>query len=150
MAIAKIPPTSARDPSAIRDAWLARLGSLVDLVERWAEGWDWPTRRISKAMDDPEIGPYEAPALLIQAGVSRMMLDPIARSAPGAEGVVDLYRMPAYDDIASLYYYDDRWMLHDRMTDPTEDGPDHREEAKSLTESELRQALEGMRRCEVG
>ena len=26
--------------------------------------------------------------------------------------MVDLYLMPAYDDIASLYYYQDRWNLH--------------------------------------
>ncbi len=26
--------------------------------------------------------------------------------------MVDLYLMPAYDDIASLYYYGHRWNLH--------------------------------------
>jgi len=44
-----------------------------------------------------------------------MLLDPIARSAPGAEGVVDLYVMPAFDDVASLYFYDGAWQLHYAM-----------------------------------
>ena len=41
-----------------------------------------------------------------------MFLEPIARFAPGVEGVVDLYLVPAYDDIASLYFYDGGWQLH--------------------------------------
>ncbi len=48
------------------------------------------------------------PALLMQEGPSAgLILEPIARSAPGADGVVDLYLLPAYDDIASLYFYND-------------------------------------------
>ena len=30
----------------------------------------------------------------------------------GAEGLVDLYMLPAYDDIAMLFFFDDRWHLH--------------------------------------
>jgi hypothetical protein len=40
------------------------------------------------------------------------MLEPVGRSALGVEGVVDLYLMPAYDDIAAFYYYNNRWNLH--------------------------------------
>jgi hypothetical protein len=40
------------------------------------------------------------------------LLEPVGRSAPGTEGVVDLYLMPAYDDIATLYYYGNQWNLH--------------------------------------
>ncbi|HET6573757.1 MAG TPA: hypothetical protein VFG68_09165 [Fimbriiglobus sp.] len=40
------------------------------------------------------------------------MAEPIARFVPGADGVVDLYLMPAYDDIASLYYQEGEWKLH--------------------------------------
>jgi hypothetical protein len=48
----------------------------------------------------------------MQEDTGRVLLEPVGRSAPGAEGVVDLYLMPAYDDIASLYYCGDRWNLH--------------------------------------
>ena len=41
-----------------------------------------------------------------------MLLEPVSRSSPGADGVVDLYLLPAYDDIASIYYYNNHWNLH--------------------------------------
>jgi hypothetical protein len=41
-----------------------------------------------------------------------VLLDPVARFVPGADGVVDLYLMPAYDDIASLYFVAGEWRLH--------------------------------------
>jgi hypothetical protein len=96
----------------LRTAWLARLTILIEQFERWAKELGWETRRIDKTLRDAELGDYEAPALILQQDVARVLLDPIARSAPGAEGIVDLYRMPAYDDIASLYFYDDAWHVH--------------------------------------
>ena len=36
----------------------------------------------------------------------------MARFAPGSEGVVNLYLMPAYDDIASLFIVNGEWRLH--------------------------------------
>jgi hypothetical protein len=63
-------------------------------------------------MQDSQIGTYTAPALLLQKETARMLLEPIARSAPGVDGIVDLYLMPAYDDIASLYFYDSTWHVH--------------------------------------
>ena len=63
-------------------------------------------------MNDSLVGRYVAPALILQEETTRILLEPIARSAPGAEGVVDLYLMPAYDDIASLYFSNGEWQLH--------------------------------------
>jgi hypothetical protein len=94
------------------DDWLARLGPLVRSVEVWAQELGWATRVVEKPMEDSQIGEYKAPGLLMQEGVNRILLEPVGRSAPGTEGVVDLYLMPAYDDIASLYFYDGRWNLH--------------------------------------
>ena len=48
----------------------------------------------------------------MQKETTRLLLDPVARFAPGADGVVDLYLMPAYDDIASLYLVNGEWQLH--------------------------------------
>ena len=36
-----------RDPEAIRDDWLARLGELVGRVKGWAEQSGWKTREIT-------------------------------------------------------------------------------------------------------
>jgi hypothetical protein len=92
--------------------WLSRLSSLIESVDKWLSSTGWSTRRIEKKMQDPESCTYQAPALLMQKETTRIILEPIARSAPGAEGVVDLYVLPAYDDIASLYFYEDRWNIH--------------------------------------
>jgi hypothetical protein len=98
--------------NALLKGWLERLEELVRQVETWAKELDWSTRRIEKKMEDSKVGPYKAPALMFQRDTVRILLEPIARAAPGADGVVDLYLMPAYDDIASLYFYDNGWQLH--------------------------------------
>jgi hypothetical protein len=63
-------------------------------------------------MKDSRLGSYEAPALIMQKGTTRVLLDPVARFVPGAEGLVDIYLMPAYDEVASLYYVEGEWRLH--------------------------------------
>ncbi len=92
-------------------AWLDRLNSLIRQVDEWAKDLGWATRWIEKRMEDCETGNYVAPALLLQEETTRVLLEPIAQSAPGAEGVVDLYLMPAYDDIASLYFSKGAWQV---------------------------------------
>lgn len=100
------------DSGVLRDQWLKVLADLTSNVKSWAEDLDWSTRLIAKKMKDSRLGSYDAPALLMQKETIRVLLDPVARFTPGAEGVVDLYLMPAYDDIASLYLVDGEWRLH--------------------------------------
>jgi len=95
-----------------RETWIHRVTSLVDQVEQWARELGWSTRRVEKKLEDEWIGKHRVPALLMQEDTCRFLLEPIGRSTPGTDGVVDLYLMPAYDDIASLYYYSNRWNLH--------------------------------------
>lgn len=95
-----------------RTAWQEKVTTLVDQVEAWAKDSNWSTRRIEKTLEDSFIGDHHVPALLMQEDTCRILLEPVGRSAPGAEGVVDLYLLPAYDDIATLYYYNQRWNLH--------------------------------------
>jgi hypothetical protein len=105
-------PQGDRDPDAVRDDWLARLGELVGKVKGWAEQSGWKTREITKSMKDSVLGEYRAPALLVQRETVEAILNPVSRFVPGADGAVDLYLMPAYDDIASLYFLDGEWKLH--------------------------------------
>ncbi len=95
-----------------RAAWIDRVTSLVGQVEQWAREMGWSTRRVAKKLEDARIGMHRVPALLMQEDTCRFLLEPVGRSTHGAEGVVDLYLMPAYDDIASLYFYGNRWHLH--------------------------------------
>jgi hypothetical protein len=99
-------------PDALREDWLARLGDLVRTIKSWAEQSGWKTREITKLMEDSVLGEYRAPALLMQRETVEVILDPVSRFVPGADGAVDLYLMPAYDDIASLYLMDGEWKLN--------------------------------------
>ena len=117
MATAKVLKKTSSNVVAEQQAWLDRLDGLVTQIEVWAKELDWSTRRITKQMKDSEVGHYSAPALLLQKETTRLLLEPIARSVPGASGVVDLYLMPAYDDIASLCFSDGGWQLHDMSSE---------------------------------
>ncbi len=100
------------NPDATRDEWLTNLYELLAQVRRWTEGSGWRTRVIEKSMKDSVLGRYKAPAMLMQRETVEVILDPVGRFAPGTDGVVDLYLLPAYDDIASLYFVDGAWKLH--------------------------------------
>jgi hypothetical protein len=112
MATADAPDKTDSIAEHVRDEWLNRLRELISQIERWAQDDDWSSRWIEKRLEDSQIGKYRAPELLLQKDTARLLLEPIGRTAPGADGVVDLYLMPAYDDIASLYFCDGRWNLH--------------------------------------
>jgi hypothetical protein len=102
---------AAANGSPPRDAWLAHLRNLLADVASWASELDWSKKEIEVVLRD-EAGAYSAPGLLLQREAVKVLLEPIASSAPGVEGVVDLYALPAYDDIASLYFADGQWTIH--------------------------------------
>jgi hypothetical protein len=95
-----------------RRAWVDKVEKLVAQVELWGRELGWQTRLIDKRLDDSYVGKHRIQALLMQEETFRVLLEPIGRSAPGVEGIVDLYLLPAYDDIASLYFYDGQWNVH--------------------------------------
>jgi hypothetical protein len=100
------------NPEAVRAEWLDRLNALVGEVEGWARASGWRTRRIAKTVNERRLGTYRVPVLLMEKNTVEVVLNPVARFVPGAEGAVDLYVAPAYDDIASLYFEGDHWVVH--------------------------------------
>jgi len=136
----------ARNRVQLLHAWLDILGQLVHAVSNWAEELDWSTREIEKPMEDSEIGNYKAPALLLQDETTKALLEPVARSSPDSEGLVDLYLMPGYDDIASVYYYNNRWNLHHRTPDEPGRASSRDADAKPLTKASFRKALDEMKK----
>ncbi|MBX9790917.1 MAG: hypothetical protein K2Y37_18520 [Pirellulales bacterium] len=130
----------------LRDDWLKRLSGLIEQIKDWAVHLGWSTRTIEKGMHDLEIGAYTAPALLMQQDTYRVLLEPIARAAPGADGVVDLYLLPAYDDIASLYHYDGEWKLHYMFPGSPTVATTREAAAVSLSEEALRAVLDEMKK----
>jgi hypothetical protein len=146
MATADTSTNLAENKEKLRDEWLTRLSDLVETVRGWAEELDWSTRRIETKMEDSEIGDYKAPALIIQKETVRAILQPIGRPAAGVEGVVDFYIMPAYDDIARLFFYDGRWHLYHEFpgapaVEPhSQDQPLSRETFQAVLEAMMRNA----------
>ncbi len=100
------------DREAEKNAWLGRLEALARDVKGWAEAAGWRTRRITKTVNERQLGRYQVPVLLMEKDTVEVVLNPVARLVPGASGAVDLYLSPAYDDIASLYFEGDRWVVH--------------------------------------
>jgi hypothetical protein len=119
MAIAESEPR-IEDPEAVKREWLGRLEALVRDVKGWAEAAGWRTRRITKTVNERRLGRYEVPVLLMEKDAVEVVLNPVARLVPGADGAVDLYLSPAYDDIASLYFEGGKWVVHyDERPDPS-------------------------------
>src|ERR1700686_533698 len=95
-----------------RSQYQKRVKALVKRVTAWGEPHEWTTKPYPKKMRDVDQQIFEIPALFLQKGPTRVLLDPVAYDVPGAEGVVDLYLMPTYDDMASLYLQKGTWMIH--------------------------------------
>ena len=133
------------DTEAAKAEWLGRLHSLVDEVEGWARTSGWRTRRIAKTVSERRLGTYKVPVLLMEKDAVEVVLNPVARFVPGAEGAVDLYVAPAYDDIASLYFEGDHWVVHyGERPDPLATQRVVRITPRPYTEKTIRAILDGM------
>lgn len=135
------------DPTAVKGEWLGRLETLVQEVKGWAEAAGWRTRRITKTVNERQLGKYEVPVLLMEKDAVEVVLNPVARLVPGAGGAVDLYLSPAYDDIASLYFEDDHWVVYcDESPDPSasKDAVAQERKPQPYGEATIRAILDGM------
>jgi hypothetical protein len=119
MAIAE---TRIENPEAGKAEWLDRLSALVSDVKGWVEPSGWRTRQVTSTVTEPDLGSYEVTLLLMERGEVEVILSPLARTGPGTDGVVDLYLMPGYDDLASLDFEDGRWLIR-RASPPGPRGP---------------------------
>jgi hypothetical protein len=99
-------------PEVVVARWQERLNILVRQVKEWVEKDRWRTRIIEKPIDDRELGRHKVPVLLMERDTVEVALNPVSALVPGAEGAVDLYLVPAYDDIASLYFENGQWIIH--------------------------------------
>ena len=95
-----------------REQFQSRVTALVEQVRQWVEPHEWVTKPFTKRIRDIDDKVYPIPALFLQKGPVRVLLDPVAYDVPGAEGLVDLYLMPTYDDLASIYFEHGEWRIH--------------------------------------
>lgn len=143
-----MPTQPMLEDQSVADAqrtWLNRLDELIQSVQVWATEMGWSTRRIEKSMKDSDVGRYVAPALILQDETIRIMLEPIARSVPDAEGIVDLYLMPAYDDIARLFLSGGEWQLNFVWPGTPHADSTFESESKPLSKETLQQVLQEMK-----
>lgn len=95
-----------------QERFTARVEELVRQVKSFAESHEWVTKKYPKRLRNRSGELFFVPSLFLQRGPVRVLLDPVAYDVPGSEAVVDLYLMPAYDDLASLYLADGKWTIH--------------------------------------
>jgi hypothetical protein len=133
------------EPETVKAEWLGRLSSLVDEVEAWARAAGWRTRRIAKTVNERRLGTYQVPVLLMEKDTVEAVLNPVARFVPGADGAVDFYVAPAYDDIASLYFEGDHWVVYSgERPDPRATHSVVENSPRPYTEQTIRTILDGM------
>ncbi len=128
-----------------RDRFRQRVEALVEQVRSWVEPHEWVTKSYLKKMPDVDRQVFEIPALFLQKGPTRVLLDPVAYDVPGSEGVVDLYLMPTYDDLANLCFEDQGWAIH--YTFPPDSMETHslgEREALPLSEATINQVLDSI------
>ncbi|VAX38665.1 hypothetical protein MNBD_PLANCTO02-1545 [hydrothermal vent metagenome] len=80
----------------IKNQWIDQISHLIADIQRWAQTLGWSTRQIEKKLEEIEQGTYSVPALMTQKKTVKILLEPIARQAPGVDGVVDLYLLPEH------------------------------------------------------
>jgi hypothetical protein len=97
--------------STMREQFEGLIASLVQQVKGWVEPHEWVAKEYPKKMRDIDRQVFEVPALFLQKGPVRVLLDPVAFDVPGAAAVVDLSLMPTYDDLASLDFQDGHWTI---------------------------------------
>lgn len=128
-----------------RSQFQKRVKALVKLVTEWAERHEWITKPYPKKMRDVDQQVFEIPALFLQKGPIRVLLDPVAYDVPGAEGVVDLYLMPTYDDMASLYFENGEWVIHYPLPpEAIETQSANETETLALSEKTINQVLDSI------
>jgi hypothetical protein len=102
------------------DDWLELPKDPLDNVKAWAEAAGWETRLTSRDVNEKGFVRYEVPVRVLDRDEAEVSLVPVAPKVSGADGLVDFYLMPEFDDVASLYREDGQWFFH---PDPMETHP---------------------------
>ncbi len=94
------------------DAFAKQVETVVRDFEVSLSGQDWSIRRDPKRMRDEFGNVYSVLSLTLIKGPVRLLLDPNGYDIPGADGVMDIYLLPPYDPVATLYLEHGQWFIH--------------------------------------
>jgi hypothetical protein len=95
-----------------QELFQARVLALIEQFERDVDKEEWVTKRYLKTVRDSAKMVVPVWSLRLQKGATLLLLDPVGYDVPGAEAAVDLYLMPRYDDIASLFFEGGQWVFN--------------------------------------
>ena len=124
------------------DDWLELLKGLVHNIEAWADAAGWETRLTSRDVNEKGVVRYEVPVLVLDRDEIVVSLVPVARKVPGADGLVDFYVMPDFDNVASLYREEGQWFFHYIFhADPVDTRSEVETERFRLDEASLNRVL---------
>ncbi len=98
--------------SAKSDHFVSQVERVVQQFEETLSKENWLLRRDMKRMRDEEGNVYSVLSLTLFRGSTRLLLDPNGYDIPGAEGVLDLYLLPPYDPVATLFLEKGEWFIH--------------------------------------
>jgi hypothetical protein len=84
---------------SVQAEWSNQVDSLVNEAAAWCQQREWIARTKKKHLKDKLIGEYDLPQLHFYDGQRHLLLDPIARFAPGTSGLVDLALLPEFESM---------------------------------------------------
>jgi hypothetical protein len=127
------------------DAFTSAIIKLIRTFKDALAGTEWSTREQPRKLLDEKGLPFTAPSLFVWRGPTSLSLDPTGYDIPGADGVVDLYLLPDYAPVATLYLEAGVWRVHSPY--PTASTPEakpthwYRVELSSRSIPELLEAI---------
>jgi hypothetical protein len=100
----------ALDPATLRAEWLAAVSRLLAEISSWAAEQEWQVETGEQTLQEKALGEYATECLTIHAPAGDLVVEPVARCVPGAEGRVDLYAYPSHHRVR-LLRQGDRWVV---------------------------------------
>ena len=95
----------------LSDEWIDAANRMLDEACAWAKARQWPTQFFPRQISEDFIGTYELRKLVFAVQGSQLVLNPVGRFAPGADGMFDLAVLPVYESVMILRQLG-QWHIH--------------------------------------
>jgi hypothetical protein len=95
----------------VRDNWVASVNDLAHDVESWAREHGWEITQTPHEQKELRVGTYTIPYMEIDGPDGKVMLEPIARYHPDADGRVDLFAWPSHYRVQLLRKEGQGWFI---------------------------------------
>ena len=101
------------------DAFTFAVTRLIGRFKGVLAETDWSTREQPRKLEDEKGATYTTPSLFVWRGPTSLSLVPTGYDIPGADGVADLYLLPDYAPVATLYLETGVWWVHSPYPTPS-------------------------------